>query len=126
MKSTGLNASQKSKEKSSSKERDNQLVKTLLLVSFTLLILTVPLYIRNIVYTFYDRNASLQTFILYNFFFHITSKIYCSNSSVNFFLYILGGKKFRDDVKSLFSCFKTVKTKATDRSGGTNSQTQQL
>ena len=118
--SSRSNALSKPKEENkSTNNNENQMLRTLLMVSFTLLVLTMPFYVRNIVYTFYDKNASLKTFILQNFLWHVSSKIFCLNNAVNFFLYILGGKKFREDVKNLFSCFNHVRVTKGEIDGST-------
>ena len=39
--------------------------------------------------------------------YHVTHKLYHSNSGINFFLYCISGQKFRNDVKeTLCSCFE--------------------
>ena len=102
--------SKSKEERKSTNKNENQIVRTLLMVSFSFLILTMPYYVKNIVYIFYNENTSLEKFILLNFLWHVTGKIFILNNAINFFLYILGGKKFREDVKNLFSCFKTIRS----------------
>ena len=34
-------------------------------------------------------------------FYHITNKLYFSNNGINFFLYCISGKKFRNDLQEI-------------------------
>ena len=81
---------------------DNQLACILLLVSFTYLFLTLPQYVRYTVYTFVDYSKTTETYNVYFLLYHLTNKLYYTNSAVNFILYCMSGKRFRRDVKGLF------------------------
>ncbi len=84
------------------KSQDAQMTTTLLSVSFVFLFLTTP----SQVYYFVDMNMDFtQTpkdvgsfWLLYN----IAKHCHFSNSGVNFFLYVLSGSKFRNDLIGLF------------------------
>ena len=85
--------------------RERNLTVMLMLVSFTLLALTMPMYIRLMVYSFVDTMSSVNTYALYTFMWNLTSKLFFTNNCCNFLLYCLGGTKFRQDLLSLFPCF---------------------
>ena len=79
-----------------------QIFATLLLVTFSFLILTTPAYIL-VLYVFlvnYDETAeSFAGFHLFNVIGHSTL---FTNCAINFFLYVISGQKFRTDLKRLF------------------------
>ncbi len=86
--------------------RERQMTFVLLLVSFAVLLLTEPQYIRRIVYLILDQEAvstprSQASFILVH---AITQKLFYTNNALNFYLYILGSKKFRTDFLNVFRC----------------------
>ena len=83
---------------------DHQLTVMLLLVTFALLILTGPQYIRYLVYIIVDNSRDASTFAGYMFFVHLSNKLSFCNSSVNVLLYCLGGSKFRSEAKTLLTC----------------------
>ena len=85
-----------------SKARESQLVILLLLVTFSLLILTLPQYVRYVVYLILNSRADPEAYATYILVYNITQKLYFTNSMCNFFLYAIGGSKFRQDVKDLF------------------------
>ena len=85
-----------------SKARESQLVIMLLLVTFTLLILTLPQYIRYVVYLIVNSRADPEAYATYILVYNITQKLYFTNSMCNIFLYAIGGSKFRQDVKDVF------------------------
>ncbi|CAH1800623.1 unnamed protein product [Owenia fusiformis] len=90
--------------------RENQLTAMLLFVTFTFLALTLPQYIRYIVYADIHFKESAKEYALNTLLYHISNKLWFSNSAVNFYLYCLCGSKFRSDLKKLFPCYtgKTV------------------
>ena len=94
----------------SATESDNQLAAMLLMVSFAFLILTLPLYVRYVYFILFPYSHSVKLSAVYTLAFHITNKLYATNSAVNFYLYCCGGRKFREDVLNLFSC-RTVNNK---------------
>lgn len=77
---------------------DKQLVIMLLTVSFAFLILTLPNYVVFVTFLIVDYKRSPLVFALYNMIFNIVTKMYYSNSSVNFFLFCISGSKFRSDL----------------------------
>ena len=87
------------------KSHDKQLITMLGLVTLGLLFLTSPIYIRLAVYKYVDVTtpSRFATFILLR---TIAFRLFVLNNAVNFFLYCLGGSKFRKDLRALFSfCF---------------------
>ena len=87
--------------KSGLTDQERQLIAMLLCVSFVFLILTLPIYIRQMVYQFIDETTSPEAYARYIFFYFFTQGLYFTNSSVNFYLYCLAGSKFREDLKSI-------------------------
>ncbi len=86
------------------KNSEKQIYIILLLVTFAFLILSTPSY----AFFFYTRVVefiptpySLGIFYLCQ---QIAHKTFFVNSSINFFLYVLSGSKFREDVKKLCDC----------------------
>ena len=56
--------------------------------------------------------------------FQITAKLYTTNSGINFLLYCISGKKFRNDLKEILCCFNfsnpsITKKKYPSQSNGT-------
>ena len=85
------------------KSAENQLMTMLLLVTTLLLILLLPTYIRFIYAAFVspDTSSKLATSMLIS---EISYKLYVTNSGINFFLYCVSGRKFRNDLKELVCC----------------------
>lgn len=99
--------------------RDRQLTITLMLVTFALLLLTGPQYIRYLVYLIVDPSKDPWMFAVYILFVHVSNKLSFLNSSVNFFLYCFGGSKFRKEAYRIMSCGKYRSSNLTDTNGGT-------
>ena len=86
--------------------RDRQVTLMLLVVTFTLLLLTIPQYLRYTIYKVVDRFAPPDHLALYIFFYHITNKLIVTNSAINFFLYSLAGSKVRSEAVNLLMCYR--------------------
>ena len=82
------------------KSAENQLTIMLLLVTMLFLILLLPTYIRFIYLTFVERDTPSK-YASSMLFFQITFKLYTTNNGINFFLYCISGKKFRNDLKEI-------------------------
>ncbi len=95
------------KKSSRDSRSDTQLVIMLLFVSFAFLVLTLPLNIRSIVYAFgFSLDSTNQELAQTSLVVAITSRLMMTNSAINFWLYCLSGKRFRQDLKSFVSrCF---------------------
>ena len=90
------------------KNAENQLTTMLLLVTTLFLILLLPTYIRYV----YSASVSSDTpskFATSIFFSEISYKLYFTNSGINFFLYCVSGKKFRNDLKEIVCCIRRTK-----------------
>ena len=49
-----------------------------------------------------NHKESPKIYAGYYFFFHFGFKLYYTNNGINFFLYVISGKKFRSDLVRLF------------------------
>ena len=108
------------KRQNTMKSAENQLTIMLLLVTTLFLILLCPPYFRFIYLVFAKRDTPrdyAKSMIIYE----ITSKLYLSNSGINFFLYCLSGKKFRNDLKEILCCFGFSCPSVTERKDGSRS-----
>ena len=85
------------------KSAENQLTIMLLLVTTLFLILLCPTYFRFIYFLFSKRDSPLA-YANSMFLVQFTYKLYASNSGINFFLYCISGKKFRNDLKEILCC----------------------
>ena len=81
---------------------EGQTFAILLLVTFALLILTTPAYIFFIYIQVVDFTASPESFASYFLFYHSSFALQVTNYGINFFLYVISGKKFRTDLMKLF------------------------
>ena len=86
------------------KSLEKQIYVTLLLVTFTFLILMTPSYAVFIYIIFVDYTKSPKALATYHILAHIAGQTYFTNAAINFFLYVISGKKFRDDLVKLFQC----------------------
>ena len=81
---------------------EGQTFTILLLLTFALLILTTPAYMFFIYIQVVDFTASPESFASYFLFYHSSVALQVSNYGINFFLYVISGKKFRTDLMKLF------------------------
>ena len=88
------------------KNTERQITIMLLLVTFGFLILSTPGYVMLSYTNYIDVRKSAHTFAGYYLFYNVGQKTYYSNYGINFFLYVISGKKFREDLIKLFSCPK--------------------
>ena len=94
----GMDARQKTM-----KGAENQLTIMLLLVTTLFLILLCPTYFRFIYLVFAKRDTPFE-YAKSMLIYQVTSKLYTTNSGINFFLYCIIGQKFRNDLKEIL-CF---------------------
>ena len=95
------------------KNTETQIFIILLLVTFTFLVLVTPAYIFFILNVTINFTTSPLLYSGYFLFSNAAQKMYMTNYGINFFLYVISGKKFRTDLKKLFSCvFSIVKSNA--------------
>ena len=113
---TGMNARQKTL-----KSGESQLTIMLLLVTTLFLILLFPAYFRFICIVVAKRDTPcLYARLL--LVAQVTGKLYPTNSGINFFLYCISGKKFRNDLKEILRCSSASKSPVT----GNKSNSTQL
>ena len=74
----------------------------LIFVSFALLILTLPLYFRYAVFVLVDVATSPKDYAKYFLISNFTRTLFFTNNAINFFLYCIGGSKFRQDLAAKF------------------------
>ena len=82
----------------------------LLLVTFGFLILVTPSYILFVYVMFIDYTKSSQSFSGFTFFYSVSQKAYYLNYSINFYLYVISGNKFRADLATLFKAARCSDT----------------
>ena len=99
---------------------DKQVFIILLLVTFSFLILTTPAYLWLIYDQFINYESTAKTFADFYFFYSVSQKMLYTNYGINFYLYVLSGTKFREDLRSLFK----VKTNKQTECFIPNSSTQ--
>ena len=85
-----------------SRHGDTQITVTLLLVTFTFLLLMMPSCVILIFVLVFDYFKSPQAFASFYLFRNIAGQTYFTNSGINFFLYVVSGEKFRTDLVNLF------------------------
>ena len=97
------------------KSAENQLTIMLVLVSMLFLTLLFPTYIRFIYLIFVKRDTP-SNYASSMLFFQITHNLYTTNNGINFLLYCIGGKKFRNDLKAMLYCISKTHGSFTDES----------
>nr|KAG5697731.1 hypothetical protein BaRGS_006253 [Batillaria attramentaria] len=78
----------------------SQVTLTLILVSLVFIVLTLPMYITQIIL---EETPELQFDGPFQIWYNITSVMWICNSAVNFFLYVMTGSRFRKEGKRLFT-----------------------
>ena len=106
---TGINGRKKDQgmdvRQKNMKSAENQLTIMLLLVTVLFLVLLLPAYIRFIYSTFVGRETPAK-YAISVLMFEVTHKLYNTNNGINFFLYCISGKRFRNDLKEIVCCIK--------------------
>ena len=90
------------------KNSEMQIFVILLLVTFSFLILTTPAYLLFIYMMFVNYENSAHSFAVFTLLYSIAQKTYFTNYAMNFFLYVISGKKFRADLLQLFKIIKPL------------------
>ena len=83
---------------------EKQTYAILLLVAFCFFILITPRYIFLLYTTFVDYSKTPESYAGFYLFYNIMHKMFYTNNGINFFLYVISGKKFRNEVLHLFKC----------------------
>ena len=94
--------SQGQSQTSKAKNTDRQIFAILFLVTFGFLILTTPANLLFLFIMIVDFTTSPQLYAGYYLFYNIAQKLYYTNHGINFFLYVLSGRKFRNGLVKLF------------------------
>ena len=84
------------------KSSERQIFAILLLVAFSFFVLITPLYAFNIYVQVFDFSKSPKHFAGFYIFYQTVHKLYFTNNAINFFLYVISGQKFRNDLINLF------------------------
>ena len=87
---------------------ERQIYIMLLLVTFGFLILLTPAYAFYLYQMFYDYDKSPHAFAGFYLYNSVSQKAIYTNNGINFFLYVMSGKKFRTDLVNLFKRRKTA------------------
>ena len=98
------------------KSTERQIYIILLLVTFGFLILTTPAY-AMLIWINFTTASTPHFFAAYHLFTNIAEKSYYTNNGINFFLYVMSGKKFRADLMKLLNCVKNKNTPHVSDSG---------
>jgi hypothetical protein len=95
------------KDRSSKEERVAMTLVMVASIVFLVFIFPYVVVISVLDYGYLDSNLKTPyEKKLTDFYLTVTSILYCSNSIVNFYLYCICCKKFRDDLVSMLSCFR--------------------
>ena len=86
------------------KSPEKQIFAILLLVAFSFFVLVTPLYAFNLYSMVFDYTKTPERFAGFYLFYNIIHKLYFTINGMNFFLYVISGKKFRSDLVSMFKC----------------------
>ena len=112
-----LSGNMTGKNTKETKSQNKQITKTLLIVSFTFLILTLPICIVLIVEKNWDFFSDPYQFAVWLVLRAVSAVLELTNHSVNFFLYCLGGKRFREEfLRLMFRCCKRPGVASSDQS----------
>ena len=84
------------------KNSELQVFAILLLVSFAFLILTTPAYMFFLFIMFFDFFKTPSLFAGYYLFYNVAHKMQLTKYGINFYLYVISGRKFRTDLRNLF------------------------
>ena len=91
---------------SKNRTSERQIYITLLLVTFSFLIFTTPPYVLMFYIMFIDYKKSAYSFAAFYLFYQVGQKSYYTKYGINFFLYVMSGRKFRTDLFQLVNCAK--------------------
>ena len=100
--SQGINKGMENRRKTM-KSTENQLTVMLLLVTTLFLILLIPTYVRFIFMTFFEPDTP-DKYSLAMLLYQISHKLYHTNNGINFFLYFMSGRKFRNELREILCC----------------------
>ena len=96
-----------------SKHFEKQILTMLLLVTFTYLILNVSMRALNFYRTFFYTGNTPSYHANFHLIFLVGLQAFYTNHAINFFLYVLSGRKFRTDLMNLLIPRKSNKNEIT-------------
>ena len=96
-------------ENDKTKSSESQMFAVLLLVTFTFMLLTTPAYAFFLYTRIVDFSKTPESLAIYYLFYNSAQKMKYTNYGINFFLYVISGRKFRTDLQNLFSCLSQRK-----------------
>ena len=89
-----------------------QVTMMLIVVSTVFVILLSPFEVRAIYVYFIGKGSTPKSFAKFALAFSITNALLYANNAINFYLYLLSGKKFRNDLQMLFRKRSTLKRRS--------------
>ena len=92
------------------KTSERQTYAILLLVAFSFFVLITPLYVFLLYSLFVDYTRTPKSYAEFYLFYNVMVKMGYTNYAINFFLYVISGRKFRNEVKELFKCGMSKET----------------
>ena len=84
------------------KHSEKQVCVIPLLVAFSFFVLISPFYAFLLYVETVDFTKSPAAFAEFFLFYQVMHKMYYTNNAINFFLYVISGRKFRRDLVNLF------------------------
>ena len=94
--------SQSQGQNSNNKSTEGQIYVILLLVAFSFFFLISPYYAFHLCTFLVDFTKSPKALAGRSMFFQIMHKMYFTNNAINFFISVISGHKFRNDLINLF------------------------
>ena len=88
------------------KSAETQITVTLLVVTFSFLILTTPAYIILMLSILVEIGTTPRDFAMWFFLLVFGEKLFITNNAINFFLYVVSGHRFRADLVKLLICMR--------------------
>ena len=84
------------------KTSDRQIFVILLLVAFSFFVLNTPAYALILYVNWVNYSQTPKSLAGFHLFYNVAHKTYFTNCGINFFLYVISGQKFRNDLVALF------------------------
>ena len=94
---------QAGQSRSKSKSAERQIYAILILVAFSFFIFITPMCLFNVFGMIMDLTRTPYDFAEFYMFKNIVHKLHFTNNGVNFFLYVISGRKFRSDLIKLLN-----------------------
>ena len=100
---------------SKTKSAETQITVTLLVVTFSFLILTTPAYIILMLSILVVIGPTPRDFAMWFLLLVFGEKLFITNYAINFFLYVISGHRFRADLAKVFIC-RSIRDKPSEHS----------